>query len=566
MAPMIAPERAEFDILSLAAWPPAKQPPPCFDYKQPPPTYVQVARGLKVTVDKLVATTWSCVGRMHLPTLRQGLREAITERLTSLAYTVTADHTLYFATDGDGPWLESFTDAYGQLKESLKPFAQASNSPEGKQTSSLYIFVAIEPEFEPGCAGLAQKMWQDPKHTDMTITLEGGAEICCHRAVLAAASPVFDSMLSHEMSEGLTRSVTLQDVPARIVRVFLECLYTSSLPLDLDLDDLEMMDSLICLSDMYQVPSLAGKCAAMLCTDLCASNVVIILKCLGQLSHTSPSMKRTFDCVMKQVQKQSELLLAVCMYPSSLRAGSFSRTQPPEFTCAQESEKVDSATQTGCMKRDVVDVALAVCVASPGLPEAQQETIDNEKQVGALASIEEAREQENADLAQAILFSKHSGAELPLNSDGVVVLRLTRKARSPAVSLVLKTSEALSHCHKRVADAGCSFSPAWACGAKMLVPLTEEQLQESGKQLSDHHIMALASDMESIRTALKEICSKDRPKLHVSDDCSDHASMEGVAHHSDDDNDDVIDFVVEAEYAPRTDSDVGFPESLHTNM
>ena len=82
---------------------------------------------------------------------------------------------------------------------------------------------------------------------------------------------------------------------------------------------------------------------------------------------------------------------------------------------------------------------------------------------------------------------------MPLSADGVVVLGLTRMARSPKILELLQSTALMAHCRERVAEAGCSIQPPWAGGAKTLVPLTEEHLAEAETELSYNHIVSLYS-------------------------------------------------------------------------
>jgi len=204
---------------------------------------------------------------------------------------------------------------------------------------------------------------------------------------------------------------------------------------------------------------------------------------------------------------------------------------------------------------------------------------------------QEAVAQASSDLAKAILLSKADMplSGVPLSSDGVVILRLTRKARSPEVQEALTTSPTLSKCHQRVLEAGCDIMPDWAGGAKLLVPLTTEQLEESGHELSDHHVVALTSDVEHIRAALYNIRFPDRPKITFDSRTERHtpaaectgagtggdgpteevspergassgARQEPPQLAEEDDDKEIVDVVVECPF-PRTDSSVGFPEN-----
>jgi len=124
-------------------------------------------------------------------------------------------------------------------------------------------------------------------------------------------------------------------------------------------------------------------------------------------------------------------------------------------------------------------------------------------------SIQAATEEEQAHVAEAVLRSKSDA--LPLNGDGVVILRLTR--RSTHIESVLRESPALAACRARVRDAECELFPQWANGACLLVPLTEAQVAEAGLELHAHNIIAHAGDQADITSALAEICNRQRPKV-----------------------------------------------------
>jgi hypothetical protein len=124
-------------------------------------------------------------------------------------------------------------------------------------------------------------------------------------------------------------------------------------------------------------------------------------------------------------------------------------------------------------------------------------------------------------LMQALQNSKQTipRTGFPLNSDGVVVQRLTRMARSPQLREHLKTTPTLAQCRERVEDAGCSLEPAWGDGAQLFVPLTQEQVAEAELELSFDHVVLLSSDTEQFKAALHEFnCKgKKRPNLVVAD-------------------------------------------------
>jgi len=103
-----------------------------------------------------------------------------------------------------------------------------------------------------------------------------------------------------------------------------------------------------------------------------------------------------------------------------------------------------------------------------------------------------------------------------LSPDGVVLLKLTRMARSPKVLEVLLISPVLEECRSRAVEAGCKVAPNGRLGPKFFVPHTDAQAQElsdAGYELLDHHILALNTDTELIEQALQSLPRTQRPRL-----------------------------------------------------
>lgn len=131
---------------------------------------------------------------------------------------------------------------------------------------------------------------------------------------------------------------------------------------------------------------------------------------------------------------------------------------------------------------------------------------DSTDQAGT--SQESMHETENAaSLMQALMNSKQDLPKtgLPLNSDGVVVLRLTRMAGSERLREHLRATPTLAPCRQRVEDAGCSLeNQEWGHGAQFWVPLTHEQVAEAELELSFDNVVILSSDVEQFKLALHE--------------------------------------------------------------
>lgn len=99
-------------------------------------------------------------------------------------------------------------------------------------------------------------------------------------------------------------------------------------------------------------------------------------------------------------------------------------------------------------------------------------------------------------------------------AEEIVVLRLTRMARSPQVTSLLLNSPVLEACRRRAIDAGGDLMPSWAAGAKLLVlPEHQAQVAEAGVALQHHHVVAYSGDVELLKQALAEMPCRQRPKI-----------------------------------------------------
>jgi hypothetical protein len=136
------------------------------------------------------------------------------------------------------------------------------------------------------------------------------------------------------------------------------------------------------------------------------------------------------------------------------------------------------------------------------------------------SSIVTAHEEEAAHLSEALLQSKAD--VMALSGDDVVIVRLT--GRTAQVAKVLCESPHSKDCRHRVAEAQCDIFPPWANGACLLVPLTFEQMDEAQIELHAHNIVALRSDLDSIRLALSTLSNRQRPKLRPEH----HAHSSGI--------------------------------------
>ena len=88
-----------------------------------------------------------------------------------------------------------------------------------------------------------------------------------------------------------------------------------------------------------------------------------------------------------------------------------------------------------------------------------------------------------------------------LNADGVILARLNFHA--PELLQLPGSASLLSGLRATVVEASCEPSPAWAEGALLLVPATQEQIGEAGIKLKKHRILMHSEDRPLVERVLK---------------------------------------------------------------
>merc|ERR1711871_1589495 len=82
---------------------------------------------------------------------------------------------------------------------------------------------------------LGANLWEQRKRrkfTDITISCQG-IDICAHRCIIAAKSPVFLTMFETQMKESTTGQIEISDVDSvGSVQQMLEFMYTEAVPKD----------------------------------------------------------------------------------------------------------------------------------------------------------------------------------------------------------------------------------------------------------------------------------------------------------------------------------------------
>merc|ERR1740117_1467665 len=115
---------------------------------------------------------------------------------------------------------------------------------------------------------ITQKLWQDQLFTDVDVVCDGdGRRFPVHRAVLAAASPVFAAMLATEMKESQTQEISISDADERSVSDTLEYIYTGTVGEGAGC-------GMVVLGHKYDIPGLVEYAAPVALGNLNVDNVV----------------------------------------------------------------------------------------------------------------------------------------------------------------------------------------------------------------------------------------------------------------------------------------------------
>ncbi|KAL7298622.1 hypothetical protein TKK_0008390 [Trichogramma kaykai] len=114
--------------------------------------------------------------------------------------------------------------------------------------------------------------FDNEKLSDVKLIVEE-EEIPAHKIVLAAVSPVFRAMFTHDMLENEENFVKITDTTENIVTAMLRFIYTGKL----DVTETNKIIELLAVADKYQIDSLKIKCGKMLYSDLSSENAIDIL-------------------------------------------------------------------------------------------------------------------------------------------------------------------------------------------------------------------------------------------------------------------------------------------------
>ncbi|KAL7298748.1 hypothetical protein TKK_0008497 [Trichogramma kaykai] len=97
--------------------------------------------------------------------------------------------------------------------------------------------------------------------------------IPAHKTILAAASPVFRALFTHDMLENKENVIEIADTSYNILVEMCRFIYIGKI----NSIETDIILQILAVADKYQIDHLKIKCAKILCADLSTENVIWIL-------------------------------------------------------------------------------------------------------------------------------------------------------------------------------------------------------------------------------------------------------------------------------------------------
>lgn len=114
-----------------------------------------------------------------------------------------------------------------------------------------------------------RQLLESKKFYDVTLIVER-REFLAHKAVLAARSPVFEAMFTHNMEEKKNNRVVITDIDEEVLEEMLRFIYTGRI--SNMIDEKGKTGDLIAAADKYNLEILKIMCEKQLCKKMCVEN------------------------------------------------------------------------------------------------------------------------------------------------------------------------------------------------------------------------------------------------------------------------------------------------------
>ncbi|KAL7303329.1 hypothetical protein TKK_0004518 [Trichogramma kaykai] len=111
----------------------------------------------------------------------------------------------------------------------------------------------------------------DENLTDVKLRTASGKEVPAHRLMLAAASPVFKAMFTHDMLENKSQSVDMIDISYDATVEMLRYIYTGSV---VETQEFSLTAEVLAAAEKYQLEGLKNVCEKIFISTLSTENAI----------------------------------------------------------------------------------------------------------------------------------------------------------------------------------------------------------------------------------------------------------------------------------------------------
>ncbi|ELT88160.1 hypothetical protein CAPTEDRAFT_64348, partial [Capitella teleta] len=137
--------------------------------------------------------------------------------------------------------------------------------------------------------------------TDVTLILPDQSAIPCHKVVLMAASPFFDTMFQSGLKEGAEQNIKLDFADSDIIKILVEFFYTG----DIELNE-ENIKALVAGSEFLCCEHLKAHCEEYLADTVDLSNCIDYYR-YGQVFNLKLLIKTAFDFILFKFREFKEI-------------------------------------------------------------------------------------------------------------------------------------------------------------------------------------------------------------------------------------------------------------------
>ncbi|KAJ7963502.1 BTB/POZ domain-containing protein [Quillaja saponaria] len=143
-------------------------------------------------------------------------------------------------------------------------------SPNGEEPCSIWAGGLTQKRSNETALESLGRMLTESIHTDIMINASSDGSIGAHRAILAARSPVFRSMFSHDLKEKELSTINISDMSIEACQAFLNYIYGNIKHEEFLIHRLALLRA----ADKYDIADLKEACHESLLEDIDANNVL----------------------------------------------------------------------------------------------------------------------------------------------------------------------------------------------------------------------------------------------------------------------------------------------------